>query len=144
MGKGIRWYLLLLAGLVSLGLAYLGYSADPKVTALRNVVHYKAVKALGGPVAHTDRSPGALAGSIRDAAGQPVPGATVLVSSPLGHAYTAEADSEGHYQIAGVPPGCYVPVAGKQGFEDALNQTCLAGLCYRPCPGRKCSSVLEL
>jgi hypothetical protein len=132
MVRGIRWLFLLLVGLLVLGFIWFGYSADPNVTALRNVVHYKAVKALGGPKVRTGEPPGALSGSIRDAAGKPVPGGMVLVSSPLGHTYTAEADAVGQYRIAAVPPGCYVPVAGKRGFKDALNQTCFLGLCYKP------------
>jgi hypothetical protein len=132
MGKGIHWLLLLLAGLFFLGLAYLGYSADPRIAALRNVAHFKAVKALGGPQVRSGEPPGILSGSIRDGAGRPVPGGTVLLSSPLGHTYRAETDAAGEFRIAGVPPGRYVPVAGKRGFEDALNQACFAGLCYRP------------
>jgi len=30
-----------------------------------------------------------------------------------------------------VPPGRYVPVAGKRGYDDALPQTCLVGMCFK-------------
>jgi dienelactone hydrolase len=69
----------------------------------------------------------------------------VLVASPLGHTYVAESDAEGRYQIAGVPPGRYVPVAGKRGHDDALPRTCVAGLCRKKAvairPGRQMPDV---
>ena len=131
MRKGLRWLLLGLAGLLLLGLVWFGYTTDAKVTALRNVVHYQVVHRLGGPQVRTDETPGSLTGVVRDAAGQPVAGALVLVASPLGDTYTATSSPDGQYQLAGVPPGRYVPVAGKRGYDDALPQDCLAGLCFR-------------
>ncbi len=131
MGKGLRWSLLLLAGLLLLGLFWFGYSADPQITALRNIASYKVVKAIGGPWDRTGKPAGAIAGRVRDAGGEPVPGAVVLVSSPLGRSYSADTGPDGQYRIDGVSPGRYVPVAGKRGYDDALNQTCLAGLCYK-------------
>jgi hypothetical protein len=86
---------------------------------------------LGGPEVRADEPPGSIAGTVRDADGKPVAGASVLVSSPLGHTYTAESGPEGRYRITDVPPGRYVPVAGKRGYDDALEQTCLAGMCFK-------------
>jgi dienelactone hydrolase len=43
----------------------------------------------------------------------------------------AKTDLEGRYRIDGVPPGRYVPVAGKRGYDDTIDQTCLADLSYR-------------
>jgi pimeloyl-ACP methyl ester carboxylesterase len=131
MGRRLRWFLLSLAGFVLLATVWFGYSTDPKVTGLRNIVHYQVVKRLGGPRVRIDEPPGTIAGTIRDADGRPIPGAVVLVSSPLGQPYTTESGPEGRYQISGMPPGRYVPVAGKRGYDDALKQTCLAGLCYK-------------
>jgi hypothetical protein len=129
--RRLRWLLLALPGLLCLGLLWFGYSADSKITALRNVVQYKAVKVMGGPRVRTGEPAGALSGTIRDDRGEPVAGALVLVASPLGDTYTATSDGAGRYRIAGLPPGRYVPVAGKRGYDDALNQTCAAGLCYK-------------
>jgi len=129
--KRLRWILLALAGLLLLGLLWFCYSADPKITGLRNIVLYQAVKAMGGPQVRTGEPPGAIVGTIRDAEGEPVAGALVLVVSPLGDTYTATSGADGSYHIAAVPPGRYVPVAGKRGYDDALNQTCAAGLCYK-------------
>jgi hypothetical protein len=126
-----RWIFLVLAGLLLAGLVWFSYSADPEITALRNVIHYQIVKFMGGPRVPTGEPPGAIVGTVRDAEGEPVAGATVLVASPLGDTYTATSDAEGGYEIADVPPGRYVPVAGKRGYDDALPQTCLTGLCFK-------------
>jgi hypothetical protein len=130
-GKRWRWIWLILAGLLILTLVWFLYSTDTKITGLRNIVHYQVVKWLGGEAVRTDEPPGSIAGTIRDADGEPVAGAVVLVASPLGHTYTAESGRDGRYQIADVPPGRYVPVAGKRGYDDALPQTCVAGLCFK-------------
>jgi len=114
-----------------LGLVWFGYTTHPEVTALRNIVHYKVVKALGGPRVRSGEPPGSITGTVQDTVGDPVAGATVLVASPLGHTYTAESDQQGRYQIDGVPPGRYVPVAGKRGHVDGPEQTCFAGLCFK-------------
>ena len=129
--RRLRWTLLIVFGLLLLGLIWFGYTTHPEVTALRNIIHYKVVKALGGPRVRTDEPAGSISGTAQDNDGDPVAGATVLVASPLGHTYTAESGLDGQYQIADVPPGRYVPVAGKRGYDDALEQTCFAGLCFK-------------
>ncbi|MBN1137264.1 MAG: carboxypeptidase regulatory-like domain-containing protein [Anaerolineae bacterium] len=125
------WFLFSVAGLLLLGLAWFSYSADPKITSLRNIVHYRVVKAMGGPQVRTDEPPGAIAGAVHNTEGEPVAGSLVLVASPLGDTHTGISDADGRYHIADLPPGRYVPVAGKRGYDDALNQTCAAGLCYK-------------
>ena len=127
----LRWTLLILLGGLILALFWFGFTAHPEVTALRNILHYKAVEALGGPRVRIDEPTGSIAGTVRDEDGDPIPGALVLVASPLGHRYTAETDALGRYRIADVPPGRYVPVAGKRGFVDGPEQTCFAGLCFK-------------
>jgi hypothetical protein len=131
MSRRLLWALLLLVGILLLGPLWFLYSADPKVTALRNIGHYQVARRLGGPQVRLDDPPGSLSGAVQDAGGRPVAGAVVLVASPLGHTYTALSDPDGRYRIAGVPPGRYVPVAGKRGYDDALPQTCFAGLCKK-------------
>ncbi len=123
--------LLLLAGLLFLGLIWLSYSTDLRITGLRNIVAYRVVKMLGGPQVRTDELPGAIAGTVRDGGGNPVSGAVVLVASPLGNTYSAKSDADGSYLIAGVPPGSYVLSAGRRGYDDALNRTCAVGACYK-------------
>ena len=128
--KRLWWILFPLLGLLLLGSVWFGYSADPEITALRNVLHYQVIKAVGGPPGHTSEPPGAIVGTVRDEEDRPVAGALVLVASPLGETYTAISGADGSYEIADLPPGRYVPAAGKRGYEDALPQTCLAGLCF--------------
>jgi hypothetical protein len=129
--RRLRWILPIVAGLVLLGLAWFSFTADAEITALRNVVYYKVVQGLGGPRLRSEEPAGLLSGRIQDEGGAPVAGAVVLVASPLGEVYTAESDLAGRYRIDGVPPGRYVPVAGKRGYEDALEQVCGAGLCFK-------------
>jgi hypothetical protein len=131
MGKRIAYLLLLLAGVLLLALGWLGLTNDPEIVGVRNVLHYHLVKRLGGGRVRADEPPGSISGKVRSAGGEPVSGAVVLVASPLGDAFTAESGPDGGYRIADVPPGRYLPVAGKRGYDDAFNQTCLAGLCYR-------------
>ena len=129
--KRVWWILLALAGLLVLALVWFGYSTDLKITGLRNIVSFKVVKQLGGPKVRYDRLPGTIAGTVRDDRGNPVTATVVLVASPLGDTYTAQSGPDGSYRIAGVPPGAYVPVAGRRGYDDALPRTCLAGLCRK-------------
>jgi acetyl esterase/lipase len=128
--RRIHWILLLLAGLLFLSLGWLSLTTDPKVTALRNILQYRVVKQLGGPQVRNDEPAGAIAGTVRDAGDQPVAGAVVLVASPLGDTYTAETGAGGQFRIVGVPPGRYLPVAGKRGYGVAAPRTCIVGLCW--------------
>lgn len=148
MGKRLRWILLILAGLLVLGLVWLGFTADAKISALRNVLHYQVVKWLGGPRVRLEEPAGSIVGTVQDAAGEAVAGAVVLVASPLGDTYIATSGPGGRYQIARVPPGRYVVVGGKRGYDDALNQTCIAGLCFKRSvtvhPGREAQETLTL
>jgi hypothetical protein len=131
MGKRFRGALLIFAGLLFFGLVWFLLSNNAQITGLRNVLSYRVVKWAGGPKVRDADPPGTITGIVRDSVGQPVAGAIVLVASALGSTYTAESGSDGRYHIGSVPPGRYVPVAGKRGYDDALPQTCLAGLCFK-------------
>ena len=137
-----RWFpwpiLLILAGLLLLGLVWLSLTADPEITALRNMAHYQVVQALGGPKVRTDEPPGTITGLVRDDDGRPVADAEVLVASPLGHRYTAESDAQGHYRIADVPPGRYVPVAGKRGYVDGPEMSSFKTSCTLRWVSQRC------
>ena len=124
----LRWVGLILVGLLLLGL---GLSTNAKITGLRNIVQYKVVERLGGPKVGNDEPTGSISGTVRDAAGEPVAGAVVLVASSVGDTYTAESGPDGRYRMAAVPPGHYVPVAARRGYDDALPQTCVDGLCLK-------------
>jgi hypothetical protein len=131
MKRLLSWFLVVLGGLALAALVWFGYTSDPEVKALRNVVHYQIVQRLGGAEVRLDEPTGYIVGQVFDDLREPVAGATVLVASPLGDTYTATSDADGAYEIPGVPPGRYVPVAGKRGYDDALPQGCLAGLCFK-------------
>lgn len=61
---------------------------------------------------------GTLTGTIYTATAQPLPGATVLVAERSGVVHSAKTDATGHYQIAGIPPGRYVPAAVAPAYEE--------------------------
>jgi len=63
---------------------------------------------------------GAIGGVVQDEAGQPLVEALVSVATVKGRVCQAHSDDLGTYRIEGVPPGRYVPVAGKWGYEDAI------------------------
>jgi dienelactone hydrolase len=132
MGKPFRWILLILTVVLLLALGWFALSTNAQITGLRNIIHYQIVKQLGGPEVRSEAPPGAISGTVRDDRGEPIGGAVVLVASPLGDTYQAASEPDGQYRIAGVPPGHYVPVAARRGYDDARNQTCLDGLCYKP------------
>jgi hypothetical protein len=125
------WVLLLAVGFLFVGLFWFATTSDPTVTGLRNVLHYYLVGVFGGPRIRSGEPAGSIAGTVRDAEGGPISGAVVLVASPLGHTYTAESDSQGNYHVENVPPGRYVPVSGKRGFDQALSEQCVGGLCRK-------------
>jgi dienelactone hydrolase len=141
MTRRFRWILLIFLGLLLLALVWFELSSNPKITGLRNIVHYRIVEWSGGLKVRPDEPPGSITGTIQNSQGQPVADAVVLVASPLGHTYSAESSPDGRYRITDVQPGRYVPVAGKRGYDDALPQTCLAGLCFKDAvavrPGRQ-------
>lgn len=67
-------------------------------------------------------APGALAGAVYTSGGQPIAGATVLVAQPDGVPHATQTGPDGSYQLAGVPPGEYVPAAVAPGYaESALS-----------------------
>ncbi|NLF12998.1 MAG: carboxypeptidase regulatory-like domain-containing protein, partial [Anaerolineaceae bacterium] len=141
MRNRVRAILLVVPVLLLLGLAWFALSSNGEVSGLRNVVHYRVLAALGGARVRAGEAPGSIVGTVRDGQGQPVARAQVLVASPLGDVNSAESGPDGRYLLDGVPPGRYVPVAGRRGHDDALPQTCVAGLCWKDAvsvrPGRQ-------
>ena len=116
-----RWALLiaaftLLAGALGVRLAL----RTPTGRAAFNVVEYRLrvtwLRWFGER--ETDAS-GGIGGVVRDEAGQPLSGATVLVATVQGAVYAAQTDELGAYRVEDVPPGRYVPGAGKWGYDDA-------------------------
>ena len=88
-----------------------------------NVAGYWLSHWLGTqPPPVSDAAPGALAGAVYTSGGQPIAGATVLVAQPDGVPHATQTGPDGSYQLAGVPPGEYVPAAVAPGYaESALS-----------------------
>lgn len=141
MRRRFRITFLISLGVVLVAMIWFGLSSNARITGLRNVLHYNMVQRLGGPRVGVGEQPGSIAGTVEDEKGLPLGGATVLVASPLGDVYSAESGPDGRYLLDGVPPGRYVPVAGRRAYDDALPQTCVAGLCWKDAvsvrPGRQ-------
>jgi len=76
---------------------------------------------VGGPEYDPART-GGLSGVIRDTHGQPVADAITLVATVRGQVYQARSDKRGRYQIDGVPPGRYVPLAAAWGYEETTGE----------------------
>jgi hypothetical protein len=122
--KRRRWALLAVLLLVcAVALGALLWLRTPAGSAVANVVQYRArvlwLRWFGDA---TPSGAGALGGVVRDRAGQPLPGALVLVSTVQGEVYSTSSDARGTYRLDGVPPGRYVPVAGKWGYTDTAYQ----------------------
>ncbi len=83
----------------------------------RNTLWYYTQRGLG-LLEPSGRPPGVLHGTVRSAAGQPIEGARVLVSTRDGTVRFADSDARGGYRIENVSPGSYIPVAGAPGHGD--------------------------
>ncbi|MEZ4767725.1 MAG: carboxypeptidase regulatory-like domain-containing protein [Caldilineales bacterium] len=129
--------LLLLAAVALMAMLAAGCaSVDPG--ALRNVAEYQIRKTFPPVFVWQEGSQppaGALRGTVRDAAGNPLPGALVLVSTVRGETTTARTDTAGTYLLANVPAGRVTPMAAAWGY-DAVN-----GPPVRVGPGSEVSGV---
>lgn len=111
---GYRWPVLRLTLLLLLVALLCGCAPSPT----GQVVGYLIEQRLGGPV---EPMPSAETGSIAGRvlfAGQGVAGASVLVATRTGTAFSAQTDASGHYLIENIPPGQYVPAAVGPSFEE--------------------------
>ena len=121
--RGWRWAVpIALFILLAAGLGLLAAYRTPVGRAVSNVVEYRlrvAWRRWSGREADASVG-GAIAGLVRDGTGQPLAGATVLVSTVTGVVYEAQSDALGAYQIEHVPPGRYVPAATQWGYDTAV------------------------
>jgi hypothetical protein len=70
-----------------------------------------------GLLAQTAGNSGTVSGTVTDATGAIVPGATVSIENPVsGYTRTATTDSAGHYQFTNVPLNPYHLVVSAKGF----------------------------
>lgn len=117
-----RRFLVTLALLVALlAVSLVGSAEIGPLIAPRNVLLYSAQHWADTRLPHpASRGQGAIAGQVTDEDGQPVGGATVLVSTKQGATYRAQTEADGTYQLADIPAGAYTPMAAKSGYTDAF------------------------
>jgi hypothetical protein len=73
-----------------------------------------------------------LSGTVADASGRPIPGATISARSPAtGQTVETRTDSAGHYEGLALPPGDYEMSVAAPGFTTTVTTVTVAG------PGRQ-------
>jgi hypothetical protein len=71
------------------------------------------------PPVFAQETTGGLQGTIKDATGAVVPGATVIVTTPsLPGGKSAATDSKGYYHFSNLPPGAYLITVEAKGFSE--------------------------
>ncbi len=129
---------------ISIAIAWLLSTDRMPMAALRHTAEYRLLKLgnmLWGDPSAREYPPGSLSGLVRDAAGHPVAGATVLVASPTGDTYFAESDDAGRYYLPHLSPGVYRPVAARRGYADAVYRSPLRLNRVTVHPGRETANV---
>lgn len=110
----------LLLALLALTLVYAATSEDLEAVFARNTIERRALlfweSALGNQ-RDVPTATGVLAGTVRDDAGSPLAGATVIVADILGQPYSAVTGPDGRYRLAAVPAGNYLPLATGPGYQ---------------------------
>lgn len=101
------------------GMVWLLTTDNPAIWPVRNTVQYHVLRWWWDQVGEPQSGPpGTLRGVVRDANGQPIARAWVLVSRWDGVTYSARSDAGGAYLIPEVPAGRYRPVSGAPGYGD--------------------------
>jgi len=78
--------------------------------------------AWAGHLAAADAATGVLAGTILDAAGQPLPQVTVSAEGASGVSLHAHSDNEGRYRLDGLAPGVYDVSFQLTGFATSVRR----------------------
>src|SRR4051812_42298245 len=86
-----------------------------------------SIVALAPPASAGQAATGTIAGVVRDASGETVPGATVhIVNTQTRRAIDAVSDERGAYRVPDLAPGLYRIEAVLDGFEAAVRELALA------------------
>jgi acetyl esterase/lipase len=105
--------------LIVLVLGFLATTDNAAIWPLRNTLAYRVTRWWEAQAGVSQ--PAGLAGlhgCVRGPAGQPLPGATVLLSERDGTLHLAAIDAGGCYRLGGVPAGSYVPIVSAPGYAD--------------------------
>jgi dipeptidyl aminopeptidase/acylaminoacyl peptidase len=103
-----------------LALIWLLLTDHPMIWPIRNTLQYHLYTwwwGIAGEPQPLDEPAGRLAGTIYSSRQEPIADAWVLVSRWDGTSYKDQSDANGYYQIDGIPPGRYRPVADATGYE---------------------------
>jgi pimeloyl-ACP methyl ester carboxylesterase len=119
-----RILMIVLLVLMLLG-TYLVTTDSARIWPYRHAAQYLLLDRLGLVQPPAAEARGTLRGIIRSSFGQPIAGATVLLSAVDGTPFVAESDEQGRYVLPNVPVGMYIPVAGAPHFEDTVVRTLL-------------------
>ncbi len=106
--------------IVAVVLAFLAFSDDPAIWPVRNTLLYHAERWLSGGEPRQPAAGATLSGQVRNAQGEPAPGARVFVAERDGALHEAIADADGRYRIADLPPDRYAPFASAPGYADTF------------------------
>jgi dipeptidyl aminopeptidase/acylaminoacyl peptidase len=112
------WIFVIFLLLIAAGI-FFATSNNPNIWPLRNTLSYHVTTWWEDQFGSAQSAgEGILRGCVTSSEGQPIPGATVLVSERDGTTHTARTDSSGCYEIEDIPESNYVPVAGAPGYAD--------------------------
>jgi pimeloyl-ACP methyl ester carboxylesterase len=101
-----------------IGLGWLLMTDNLYVWPVRNTLKYHLRVWLSGPLVEpTADQAGTLTGTVTTVQNQPVGGAWVLAAYPNGTTFSTRTDDTGRFQLDGLPPGTYRPVAGAPGYQ---------------------------
>lgn len=104
----------LVAGLLISGLVFFTTSEDLEIVLLRNNIEWRTMqfwRGVAGDERFDTRPVGVLSGRVNNRQGEPVEGASVVVSGVSGQVYSGRTAPDGTYKIQDVPAGNYLPMS---------------------------------
>lgn len=117
--RGGGWLLL---WLLALTLIYAATAEDLEAVMLRNTAEYRTQqfwRGLAGDDRFASAPTGSISGTVLATDGQPLPGASVVVATVGGQAFTTRSGEGGRYMLDGVPRGNYLPMSVAPGHRES-------------------------
>jgi hypothetical protein len=125
--RKVGWLLLVL---LALTFAYAATSEDLEAVFARNTIERRALLFWEGMLGNqrgVAAATGNLAGTVRDDAGWPIGGASVVLADITGRAYSAVSGADGSFRIAAIPAGNYLPLATGPAHRQGGARGCSGG-----------------